>query len=110
MCMCVCVSVYLSVGMCMCTDGPSSGGLVCACMVGVACKRASVQYSIDGRDPNGYVGCMWSIGGIHDMGWAERSVFGTLFLSLFHQSWISHVSVSTSHFLHVAFAGPWNRV
>ncbi len=75
-----------------------------------ACKRASVQYSIDGRDPNGYVGCMWSIGGIHDMGWAERSVFGTLFLLLFHQSWFSHVSVSTSHFLHVAFAGPWNRV
>ena len=24
------------------------------------------KYEIDGRDPNGYVGCMWSIGGIHD--------------------------------------------
>ncbi|XP_013183955.2 deoxyribodipyrimidine photo-lyase [Amyelois transitella] len=34
------------------------------------------HYSIDGRDPNGYVGCMWSICGIHDQGWAERAVFG----------------------------------
>jgi len=34
------------------------------------------RYSIDGRDPNGYVGCMWSICGIHDQGWKERSVFG----------------------------------
>ena len=24
------------------------------------------RWEIDGRDPNGYVGCMWSIGGIHD--------------------------------------------
>lgn len=24
------------------------------------------QYHIDGRDPNGYVGCMWSICGVHD--------------------------------------------
>ncbi len=64
------------------------------------------KYSVDGRDPNGYtrrilnidsclciravrscfsfsfvlessyVGCMWAIGGIHDMGWAERPIFG----------------------------------
>jgi len=25
------------------------------------------RYSLDGRDPNGYVGVMWSICGIHDM-------------------------------------------
>ena len=25
------------------------------------------KYELDGRDPNGYVGCMWSICGIHDM-------------------------------------------
>lgn len=25
-----------------------------------------MQYEIDGRDPNGYVGCMWSICGVHD--------------------------------------------
>ena len=35
-------------------------------------------YSLDGRDPNGYVGCMWSICGIHDQGWAERPVFGKI--------------------------------
>lgn len=27
------------------------------------------QYELDGRDPNGYVGCMWSICGIHDQVW-----------------------------------------
>ncbi len=36
------------------------------------------RYSLDGNDPNGYVGCMWSIGGIHDQGWAERAVFGKI--------------------------------
>lgn len=24
------------------------------------------KWELDGRDPNGYVGCMWSICGIHD--------------------------------------------
>jgi len=33
-------------------------------------------YALDGLDPNGYVGCLWSIAGIHDQGWSERSVFG----------------------------------
>ncbi|KAL2097998.1 hypothetical protein ACEWY4_007205 [Coilia grayii] len=36
------------------------------------------RYSLDGCDPNGYVGCMWSICGIHDQGWAERAVFGKI--------------------------------
>ena len=36
------------------------------------------KYSLDGRDPNGYVGCMWSVCGIHDMGWTERNVFGKI--------------------------------
>ncbi|XP_012254558.2 deoxyribodipyrimidine photo-lyase isoform X2 [Athalia rosae] len=36
------------------------------------------KYSMDGRDPSGYVGCMWSICGIHDQGWAERSIFGKI--------------------------------
>ena len=36
------------------------------------------KYQLDGRDPNGYVGCMWSICGIHDQGWRERSVFGKI--------------------------------
>lgn len=34
------------------------------------------KYSIDGRDPNGYVGILWSIGGLHDRAWAEREVYG----------------------------------
>eukprot|EP01039_Chlorochromonas_danica_P005967 gene5967-6571_t len=36
------------------------------------------KYELDGRDPSGYVGCMWSIGGIHDQGWAERAIFGKI--------------------------------
>lgn len=36
------------------------------------------KYSLDGTDPNGYVGCMWSVCGIHDQGWAERPVFGKI--------------------------------
>ncbi|KAL6986093.1 DNA photolyase phr1 [Sarracenia purpurea var. burkii] len=36
------------------------------------------KYEIDGRDPNGYVGCMWSICGVHDQGWRERPVFGKI--------------------------------
>ena len=36
------------------------------------------KYSLDGRDPSGYVGCMWSICGIHDMGWTERPIFGKI--------------------------------
>ena len=33
-------------------------------------------YELDGRDPNGYVGILWSIGGLHDRAWFERPVFG----------------------------------
>ncbi|XP_014256102.1 deoxyribodipyrimidine photo-lyase isoform X2 [Cimex lectularius] len=36
------------------------------------------KYSLDGRDPNGFVGCMWSICGIHDQGWREREIFGKI--------------------------------
>ena len=36
------------------------------------------RYSIDGQDPNGYVGCMWSITGVHDRGWTERDIFGKI--------------------------------
>lgn len=36
------------------------------------------KYSIDGRDPNGYTGIAWSIGGVHDRAWSERSVFGKI--------------------------------
>ena len=36
------------------------------------------KYELDGRDPNGYVGCAWSIMGTHDMGWTERPIFGKI--------------------------------
>jgi len=36
------------------------------------------KYNLDGRDPNGYTGCAWSIGGIHDRAWTERPVFGKI--------------------------------
>ncbi len=34
------------------------------------------KYELDGRDPNGYVGILWSIGGLHDRPWFEKSVYG----------------------------------
>lgn len=34
------------------------------------------RYELDGRDPNGYVGVAWSVGGVHDRAWAERRVYG----------------------------------
>jgi deoxyribodipyrimidine photo-lyase len=36
------------------------------------------KYELDGRDPNGYTGIAWSIGGVHDRAWGERSVFGKI--------------------------------
>lgn len=36
------------------------------------------KYSLDGRDPNGYVGIQWSIAGVHDRAWFEREVFGKI--------------------------------
>ena len=33
-------------------------------------------YAMDGRDPRGYNGIMWSITGLHDQGWREREIFG----------------------------------
>jgi len=35
-------------------------------------------YELDGRDPNGYAGIAWSIGGVHDRAWGERPVFGMI--------------------------------
>ncbi len=34
------------------------------------------KYSLDGRDPIGFTGIAWSIGGVHDRAWASRPVFG----------------------------------
>ncbi|MBN2520958.1 MAG: hypothetical protein JXB17_10665 [Bacteroidales bacterium] len=36
------------------------------------------KYAMDGRDPNGYTGCAWAIGGVHDRAWSERPVFGKI--------------------------------
>nr|WP_069857735.1 deoxyribodipyrimidine photo-lyase [Desulfoplanes formicivorans] len=40
--------------------------------------RLNDRYGLDGRDPNGYVGVLWSMGGLHDRPWKERPVFGTV--------------------------------
>ncbi|WKZ33210.1 MAG: deoxyribodipyrimidine photo-lyase [Thermodesulfobacteriota bacterium] len=36
------------------------------------------KYELDGRDPNGYAGIAWAIGGVHDRAWAERKVTGKI--------------------------------
>jgi len=36
------------------------------------------QYELDGRDPNGYTGTAWAIGGVHDRPWQERPIFGMI--------------------------------
>ena len=36
------------------------------------------RYEIDGRDPNGYAGAAWSVGGVHDRAWGERPIFGKI--------------------------------
>ena len=35
-------------------------------------------YELDGRDPNGYTGIAWAIGGVHDRPWPTRPIFGTV--------------------------------
>lgn len=42
------------------------------------CIYLNDKYEVDGRDPNGFTGCAWSVMGIHDMGWKEREVFGKI--------------------------------
>jgi len=36
------------------------------------------RFSLDGNNPSGFVGCMWSVCGIHDRAWKERPVFGKI--------------------------------
>ncbi len=40
--------------------------------------RLNNGYGLDGRDPNGYVGVLWSVGGLHDRAFKERPVFGKI--------------------------------
>ena len=36
------------------------------------------RYQLDGRDPNGYVGVLWSVAGLHDRAWKTRPVLGSI--------------------------------
>jgi deoxyribodipyrimidine photo-lyase len=36
------------------------------------------RYELDGNDPSGVVGVMWSIAGVHDRAWNERPIFGKI--------------------------------
>ncbi|NBO36516.1 deoxyribodipyrimidine photo-lyase [bacterium] len=36
------------------------------------------KYELDGRDPNGYTGIAWSLGGVHDRPWFTRPIFGKI--------------------------------
>jgi len=36
------------------------------------------KYELDGRDSNGYTGIAWSVGGVHDRAWKERSIYGKI--------------------------------
>ena len=36
------------------------------------------RYELDGRDPNGYTGIAWCIGGVHDRAWGDREIFGKI--------------------------------
>lgn len=36
------------------------------------------KYMLDGRDPNGYTGIMWSVAAVHDRPWFDRPVIGLI--------------------------------
>ena len=41
--------------------------------------RLNDRYQLDGRDPNGYTGIAWAIGGLHDRPWGpRRPVYGLI--------------------------------
>jgi deoxyribodipyrimidine photo-lyase len=41
--------------------------------------RLNDHYELDGRDPNGYTGIAWAIGGKHDRAWGpERPIYGKI--------------------------------
>ncbi|MGD0074361.1 MAG: deoxyribodipyrimidine photo-lyase [Candidatus Binataceae bacterium] len=43
------------------------------------CVRLNDRYELDGRDPNGYAGIAWAVGGKHDRAWGpERPVYGKI--------------------------------
>jgi deoxyribodipyrimidine photo-lyase len=36
------------------------------------------KYELDGREPGGYAGILWAIGGLHDRPWFEREIYGQI--------------------------------
>lgn len=42
------------------------------------CIYLNDKYFLDGRDPNGYTGIAWSLGGVHDRAWFDRPIFGKI--------------------------------
>lgn len=40
--------------------------------------RLNDRYELDGREPNGYTGIAWAIGGKHDRPWTPRPIFGNI--------------------------------
>lgn len=36
------------------------------------------RFELDGRDPNGYAGIAWCLGGVHDRPWFTRPIFGKI--------------------------------
>lgn len=40
--------------------------------------RLNDTYQLDGRDPNGYAGVAWCIGGVHDRAWPSHPVYGKI--------------------------------
>lgn len=42
------------------------------------CIYLNDKYELDGRDPNGYTGIAWSLGGVHDRPWFTKPVFGKI--------------------------------
>jgi deoxyribodipyrimidine photo-lyase len=42
------------------------------------CVHLNDKYFLDGRDPNGYAGIAWALGGVHDRPWFDRPIFGTV--------------------------------
>lgn len=42
------------------------------------CIYLNDKYELDGRDPNGYTGIAWSLGGVHDRPWFTKPIFGKI--------------------------------
>ncbi len=41
-------------------------------------QKLNDKYELDGRDPNGFTGVAWAIGGVHDRAWPSHNVYGKI--------------------------------